>query len=367
MASALRRCPRGALRGASTMMMMSSRAMLSFSGNQGGGAGGPPRYAGAPPMQPHQQQQQPPSGLAVSHPNLIPVDGYNFQRMLMSPDPLFLFCYSPRDPTVNDSLDVLNELASKAKDKCVFGALNVDDNLKIAQMIGLQQVPFTIVIKGGQGVNGFPGEIEKESFVDFVEQLHLGFSLKSEADAFENFLKEAKAKEAARDISGAASMYSKIMNAQAELDDLPKFKARAVAGLARVALLENNRGAAEDIIEMLKNDHANFLEEPEVASAIFSVSIFEEVEKSPFKSLEDAQKATTDDPKNVEALYYLGVLELSAGHYEQGIESVLKAVRKDRRWNEEAAKKLLMQVFSALGPSHPIAIKGRRRLANMIF
>ena len=216
-------------------------------------------------------------------------------------------------------------------------------------------------------MNGFPGEIEKDSFLDFVEQLHLGFSLKSEADAFESFLHEAKAKENLKDVTGAASMYSKVMNAQADLDDLPKFKARAVAGLARVALLENNRGAAEDIIEMLKSDYASYLDEPEVASAIFSVSIFEEVEKSPFKSLEDAQKAVADDAKNVEALYYMGVLELSCGHYEQGIDSVLKAVRKDRRWNDEAAKKLLMQVFTALGPSHPITIKGRRRLANMIF
>lgn len=303
--------------------------------------------------------------------NLTAADAYNFQRLLMSPDPLFLYCYSPRDPKSAETLQDLNQLATKGRDKCVFATLNVEDNMKIAQMIGLSEVPLLIAIKGGQAMGSLPGYFDAVSVTEFIEQLHLGFSLKSEADAFESILSQAKELESVKDITGAAQLYSHIMNIKTDevvLDDLPKFKARAIAGLARVALLEKNREAAEDIVQMLHKDYDAFItSEPDVASALFSVGIYEEIEKSPYKSVSEAEKALHDNEKDIEARYFLGVLQLSSGNYEEGIDTILTVIRKDRRWNDQAPKNLLMQVFSTLGSNHPLAIKGRRRLANILF
>jgi putative thioredoxin len=264
-------------------------------------------------------------------------------------------------------LSDMNQLAHKVKDKCAFGILNVDNNIKIAQMIGINEVPILLAIKQGQGISSFPGYIDRNAVVQFVDQLKLGFTLGSESDAFEAVLNQGKLLEDEEDITGAAKVYSQILSAQAKFEDLPKFKARAYGGLARLALKEENVESAEEIVNLLKSDYPDYISVPDVASAFFGLAIYEEKKNSPFKTIEQARAELEQNPKSLEAEYFLGVLLLSSGAYEDGIEQILKVVKKDRRWNDEAPKKLLMQVFSALGNSHPVTIKGRRRLANYLF
>ena len=73
------------------------------------------------------------------------------------------------------------------------------------------------------------------------------------------------------------------------------------------------------------------------------------------------------DPKDMQSRLDLAVARYGAGAREQAMDDLLEMVRKDRKWNEEAARKQLVKFFEALGPADPLTVQGRRRLSSILF
>ena len=83
--------------------------------------------------------------------------------------------------------------------------------------------------------------------------------------------------------------------------------------------------------------------------------------------VETLKAKTAADPDNLDARFDLSGAYLAAGAMEPAIEELLAIIDRDRAWNEEAARKKLLTVFDALGPSHPATARGRRRLSSILF
>ena len=77
--------------------------------------------------------------------------------------------------------------------------------------------------------------------------------------------------------------------------------------------------------------------------------------------------AVDADPGNAQARFDLALAMHAAGQVEAAVDQLLDLFRRDRDWNDGAAKAQLMTIFDALKPTDPIVLKGRRRLSSMIF
>jgi putative thioredoxin len=55
------------------------------------------------------------------------------------------------------------------------------------------------------------------------------------------------------------------------------------------------------------------------------------------------------------------------GHYDEGLEALLALMKQDRAYNDDAARKTLLQVFDALGADHPLTVAYRRKLFAMLY
>jgi len=81
----------------------------------------------------------------------------------------------------------------------------------------------------------------------------------------------------------------------------------------------------------------------------------------------ELQQAVEADPANFQARFDLAVALLAADDAEGAVAQLLELFRRDREWNDGAAKAQLFTIFDALKPQDPIVLNGRRKLSSMIF
>ena len=242
--------------------------------------------------------------------------------------------------------------------------VDVDKNQMLAQQLRIQSMPTVMVFIGGQPVDGFVGavpESEVKRFIDrtlqAAEQMGLGSGGQSEPGAADYV---AAAEEAASqgDTAAAAQLYAQAAQLAEEGSD---DQARALAGLAQLHLAlgsEDQARAALDAVPEAKRSH------PAVAQLLAQLSLGDGADAG---ELAEARAAYERDPADMGA--GMALAEAQAGHRdpEGAIDTLLGLIERDRDWDEGAARKKLLTVFEALGPSHPAVKTGRRRLSSLLF
>ncbi len=230
--------------------------------------------------------------------------------------------------------------------------INIDENQEIARQLRIQSIPTVYAFKNGQPVDGFTGAIPDSQIRAFVQQLAGGAA---GSDHAEEILAAADEAFAAGDVSGAAQAYGHL------LQDEPGHP-RAVAGLARCYLKTGDLERARKTLGLVRPDGAG-------DDAIRTV---------------DAELKLREQGQNVgETAALLAKLELDANDHqarydlalafdakddrEGAIRELLEIVRRDRKWNDEAARKHLVTLFEAMGPADPRTLDARRRLSSILF
>jgi putative thioredoxin len=138
--------------------------------------------------------------------------------------------------------------------------------------------------------------------------------------------------------------------------------ALAFAGLARCHLAMANADAAEAV---LNGAPAEIAEAAEIEAVRAQIELARQAENAgPVAELRAAVEA---DPDNHQARFDLAQALHAAGDAEAAVDALLELFRRDREWNDGAAKAQLFTVFDALKPEDPIVLNGRRRLSSMIF
>lgn len=246
---------------------------------------------------------------------------------------------------------VLEKAVRAAKGKVRLVKMNIDDHPQIPGQLGIQSIPAVIAFKNGQPLDGFMGALPESQVTAFIERV-AGPSGPSDA---EQALEAAAEALAAKDYPGAAGLYSAVL--QAEPDNLA-----ALGGLVRcfVALgeLEQARGLLVGLTAEEEKD-------PAVASARAALELAEQAESLGQPS--DLMRRLERDPNDLQARFDLAVALNARGDRPGAVEQLIEIVRRDRTWNEEAARKQLLQLFEAWGAKDPAAIKGRQRLSSLLF
>lgn len=229
--------------------------------------------------------------------------------------------------------------------------INVDENQGIAGQLRIQSIPTVYAFWQGKPADGFQGALpgsEIKAFVDRVAALAGDGGLSEAIEAAEGMLAEGAAVD-------AAETFAAILGEEPE-------NALAYAGLIRSHLALGNIDQAELIAT---NAPPAIAKSKEVDSARAQIELAKQAANAGPE--DDLRRAVDTDPANHQARFDLAAALLAAGKTEEAIDQLLDLFRRDREWNDGAAKAQLFTIFEALPPKDPIVQKGRRKLSSMIF
>jgi putative thioredoxin len=237
--------------------------------------------------------------------------------------------------------------------------VNIDENPEIAQQLRIQSIPTVYAFKNGQPVDGFMGAIPESQIKAFVAAL-----TGSEADAHghggpehtsEVLAVAAEALEAG-DIAMAAQAYGHV------LQDEPGHP-QAVAGLASAYLKGGDLERAKTTLQMVKPGG----EQDDAIRAVEAELKLRQIPAAQTGELATLRDRLAADPKDHQARYDLAMMLDGNGDREGAIAELLELFRRDRKWNEEAARKQLVTMFEAMGATDPRTVEARRKLSALLF
>ncbi|MFC7702921.1 tetratricopeptide repeat protein [Plastorhodobacter daqingensis] len=229
--------------------------------------------------------------------------------------------------------------------------IDVDQNQMIAAQLRVQSIPTVYAFWQGQPVDGFQGALppgELRSFVERVAALAGDGGLAEAIEAAEQMLAEGA-------VVDAAETFAAILGEEPE-------NAAAFGGLARAHLALGNLDQAE---ALLNNAPAAIAGAQEVEAARAQLDLARQAESA--GPVADLRAAVDAAPEDLALRYDLALALHAAGQVEEAVDELLEIFRRDREWNEGAARAQLFKIFDALKPQDPIVLRGRRRLSSMIF
>ncbi len=247
----------------------------------------------------------------------------------------------------------LEKAVNEAKGAVRLVKINIDENQEIARQLRIQSIPTVYAFKNGQPVDGFMGAIPESQIKTFVQSLG---GAPAGVDQSAEILAAADEAAAAGDISMAAQAYGHLLQ---EEPGHPK----AVAGLARCYLLSGDVERAKATLQLVRPDGAG----DESVKAVDAELKLREQSSKAAGSLDAARAKVAADPGDLQARYDLALAIDASGDRAGGIDELLAIVKRDRKWNEDAARKHLLTLFDAMGPTDPRTAEARRKLSAVLF
>jgi putative thioredoxin len=246
---------------------------------------------------------------------------------------------------------ILEKAVRAARGAVKLVKMNIDEHPAIAGQLGIQSIPAVIAFVNGQPADGFMGALPESQVTAFLERL-----TKQEIRSEEKeLLKSADAALVAGDAAGAAELYSEVLAGDPA-------NVHALAGLARSYLeagsIEEAKHTLAQVPEAKRNDTA-------VAAARAALEVAEQAAHlGPVAELEQKVAA---NPLDHQARFDLAIALNGNSRRQEALDQLLEIVRRDRKWNDDAARKQLVQFFEAWGPTDEHTVSGRRRLSSILF
>lgn len=238
-----------------------------------------------------------------------------------------------------------------AKGKVRMVKVNVDEAQMIAGQMRIQSIPTVYAFHKGQPVDGFQGAITPAEIKDFVSRVAaLGGDdgLGEAVEAAEAMLTEGAAVD-------AAQTFAAILGEEPE-------NAAAYGGLVRAHLAMDELDKAEALITAAPDAVAK---SPELDAARAQLELARQAAQA--GPVAELRAKVTADPDDHQARFDLAQALYANGDTQAAVDELLDLFRRDRDWQDGAAKTQLFTIFDALKPEDPIALQGRRRLSSMIF
>jgi len=246
---------------------------------------------------------------------------------------------------------MLEEAVKAAGGKVKMVKVDVDQNQQIAAQLRIQSIPTVYAFWQGQPVDGFQGAVPQSQITEFVDKLS-GLAgaggLEEAIAAAEEMLEEGA-------VADAAEVFAGVLSEEPE-------NAAALGGLARAHLALGNVDQAAGLLSTVPDKIFNA---PELEAVRAQIDLARQAESAgPLAELSQAVAANPDDHQ---ARFDYALALHAGGQVEEAVTELLELFRRDREWNDAAAKTQLFTIFDALPAKDPIALNGRRKLSSMIF
>jgi putative thioredoxin len=250
---------------------------------------------------------------------------------------------------------VLEKAVNAAKGAVKLAKVNIDENPEIAQQLRIQSIPTVYAFRNGQPVDGFMGALPESQVKAFVSALIDGGH--GGAEHGEEVLAVAAEAFAAGDIASAAKAYGHV------LQDDPG-NPKAVAGLASCYLKSGDVERARTSLQLVRPDAAS---DEAIRAVEAELKLRENAQVAPRGEMEVLKARLVQDANDHQARFELALALDAGGAREGALNELLEIVRRDRKWNDEAARKQVVTLFEAMGPTDPRTLSARRKLSAILF
>jgi putative thioredoxin len=229
--------------------------------------------------------------------------------------------------------------------------MNIDEHPAIPGQMGIQSIPAVIAFSNGQPVDGFMGALPESQVVAFLERVTKGKIGAEEKD----LLKSADEALAAGNAADAANLYGQLL--KEDSGNIP-----ALAGLARCYVATGNIEQAKKTLALVPEAKRN---DTAVAAAQAALDVAEQAKA--VGPLDELQGKVAANPLDHQARFDLAIALNAAGKRAEAAKELLAIVKRDRKWNDDGARKQLVQFFEAWGFTDPAAVEGRKQLSSILF
>jgi putative thioredoxin len=245
---------------------------------------------------------------------------------------------------------ILEKAVRAAKGAVRLVKLNIDEQPQIPGQMGVQSIPAVFAFQDGRPVDGFMGALPESRVNDFIARLIGDSAGDTAAD-----LEAAEAALSAGDVNSAAQLFGEVLQKDRE-------NAQALAGLAKCYIKTGDLVRAEQTLALVPPAK---VDSSPVASARAALEL---ARKTPAAGdIETLRAKLAADPKDPQARFDLALALNAKGDRSGALDELLAVVAKNRGWNDDAARKQLLQLFDAWGPADPSTIAGRQRLSSLLF
>ncbi len=245
---------------------------------------------------------------------------------------------------------ILEKAVRAAKGAVKLVKLNIDEHPQISGQMGVQSIPAVFAFQDGRPVDGFMGALPESRVNAFIARLTGDTS----ADAAVK-LETAEAALAAGDLNSAAQSFGEILQGDRE-------NAQALAGLAKCYIKTGDLARAEQTLALVPPAKA---ESAPVASARAALEL--QRKSASVDDIDKLRAKVAADPKDAQARFDLALALNAKGDRPAALEELLTLIAKNRAWNDDDARKQLLQLFDAWGASDPATVAGRQRLSSLLF
>ncbi len=246
---------------------------------------------------------------------------------------------------------LLERLVRQARGAVRLVKVNADANRELAAQLRIQSLPTVMAFYNGQPVDGFVGALPESQIKSFIQRL----SGERGPSALDELLAAAKAAFEAKDLAGAAQTYAAVLQEDAA-------NPVALAGLARCYLAHGDATRAEQTLALVPPESESHAD---VASARAALELSRQ--PAPAEDVAVLKQRLAADPKDHQARFDLALAASAQGDRETAVTELLEIIRRDRNWNDGAARQQLLKLFEAFGPADPVTVSGRRRLSSLLF
>ncbi len=246
---------------------------------------------------------------------------------------------------------VIEKVVKSYAGKVRLVKVNIDEHPGLAGQMRVQSVPTVYAFRDGRPLDGFMGAQPESGVRAFIDRL---LGAEQEAD-IATILQEADQALEQGDLQTAAEIYAAILQQDQQ-------NPAALAGLARCYLKSGDLARAEQTIELVPPDKRDLQAVQGVRTAI---DLAKKAGKADNRM--ELMERLIANPADHAARFELAVAHAAMGEKEKALDELLDIVRRDRNWNEQAARKQLVELFDAWGPKDPLTLEGRKRLSSILF
>ena len=231
--------------------------------------------------------------------------------------------------------------------------MDIDKHPEVAGQMGIQSIPAVVAFVGGKPADAFMGAKTEAEIRDFISKV-AGPS--DDNDEMETLLEDAKKLAEQGDIQDAGRIYSHILTADPT-------NVQAIAGVGHLYLGEDNLEGARGVMANLDEEQ---LSSPEIVSLKSAIELAEQA-KALGNTSSDFQAKVDANPQDHQLRLDLAIALNAANNREEAADQLLEIISRQPGWNDDAARKQLLQFFEAWGMTDETTISSRRKLSSLLF
>jgi putative thioredoxin len=249
---------------------------------------------------------------------------------------------------------VVEKAVAEANGAVALVKINIDQNQDLAMQMRIQSIPAVYAFKDGRPIDAFVGAVPESQVKTFIKRLAAAGG--APASPIDQALEQAKAALAEGDLGTASTFFSHVLKADPA-------NVAALTGLGRILVQSGDAKRAQEMLAKVPADQAG---SAEVTALKTAIELAEQAAASAGAAGELEAKLAQNENDH-QARFDLAMAQFGAGKREEAVDQLLEIIRRNRAWNEEAARKQLVKFFEAFGNTDPLTIASRKRLSSILF